>query len=98
MTGLPRTCLVQTPLLFLAVSLAAGILLGRYAPSSRSILIGGVVIAAGLMLIAIWHGLRRKFRRAAAVLLIAFFGTGVVLSLIENQPADPNRIKQMFDD
>ena len=98
MTGLPRTRLAQTPLLFLAVSLAAGILPGRYAPSSRSILIGGIVIAAGLMLIAIWLGLRRKFRSATAVLAIAFLGTGVVLSLIENQPADPNRIKQMFDD
>ncbi|HYT50557.1 MAG TPA: ComEC/Rec2 family competence protein, partial [Pyrinomonadaceae bacterium] len=50
------------------------------------------------MLIAIWHGLRRRFRSATTMLAIAFFGTGVVLSLIENQPADPNRIKQMFAD
>src|SRR6266571_1164336 len=98
MTELPRTRLAQTPLLFLAVALATGILLVHYAPASGLILIGGVVIAASLMLIAIWHGLRRKFRSATTVLVIAFFGTGVVLSLIENQPADPNRIKQMFDD
>src|SRR2546423_11904406 len=97
MAELPRMRLAQIPLLFLAASLAAGILLGHYAPSSRLILIATAVIAASLILISIWPVRRKQFHIAAVLILIAFLATGVVLSFVANQPADPNRIKRMFD-
>ncbi len=96
MNGLPRTRLAQTPLLFLALSLALGIFIGHYAPPSRSIFVGAAVIAASLILISIWYV--RHPGNATALLVIAFLLTGVVLSLIQNQPEDPNRIKRMFED
>jgi ComEC/Rec2-related protein len=98
MTELPRTRLAQTPLLFLVVPLAAGILLGHYISESRSRLIGVAVIAASLMLISIWMVRRKKFLNASVSVVIAFLVTGVALSLIENQPDKTNRIKRMFED
>jgi len=79
------------------MSLAAGILVGHYGPSSRSILIGTTVMAASVMLISIWKVRRGKFHSASVLIVIAFVATGVAVSHIENQPPDLNRIKRMFD-
>ena len=98
MTELPRARLTQTPLLVLALSLAAGIFVGHYQPSSRSILIGTASIAVIVMLISIWTVRRGKFRRASVLIVVGFLAAGVALSQIENEPPDPNRIKRMFDD
>src|SRR5689334_4237314 len=97
MIELPRTRLVQTPLLFLAVSLAIGIFVGHYPPSATSIRLGAAGITTSLILISVWMVSRRESRGAAVLVLIAFFVAGFAIALIANQPDDSNRIKQMFD-
>lgn len=89
---------VSSPLFVLAVAFASGILAAHYLTSqSRSLLIisiGASVCVAGLSITLI---AKDKPGAASHFLGLAFFCTGLALSLIENRPIASNRIARMYD-
>ena len=98
MNGLPRTRLVQSPLLVLAVALCAGILLGhKLAAHPRAYLTFGIFFLLVAPILAVVCVRRARLRTASALGAAGFVAGGLVLSLIAEQPVAANRISQMYD-
>jgi competence protein ComEC len=99
MAELPQTYLARKPLLILAASLAAGILLGRFVVIDSSALRFAAALIIPLLMIVSLIFLRCKQAMAATLIITAaFFISGFSLVLIENQSVGPTRIKRMFDE
>lgn len=95
MSDLPQTRFSPNPLFFLAGTLALGILLGHPATHLPMLVLlcagaGFTVLAAGLIF-------RKHSALASGFLLAAFFCAGVVISLIDNQPAAADRVARLYD-
>src|SRR5882724_4449260 len=98
MVHLPQARFASSPLFTLAVAISVGILTGHYLVlQSKSILILTITVSVGVALWSVALISRRKPRPASVFLIVAFFLTGMVLSLIENRPIAPNRIARMYD-
>src|ERR1041384_5893275 len=99
MAEFPRMHLARAPLLVCVASLASGILTGHFLNADSSqFRIAPAVVTALLLFLAIVF-VRRQKRGALSLLVVAaFLGSGISLSLIETRRPDPGRIKRMFDD
>jgi competence protein ComEC len=98
MADLPQARFASSPLLVLAVAIAAGILVGHYfAHQSKSILVLSIALGVGLTLFCIAVISKKKLTAASVFLIAAFFCVGLTLSLIEGRSIKPNRIAQMYD-
>ncbi len=98
MADLPQSRFSPCPLLVLAAALSAGILLGHYTLQSKSLLVLSLAGGAGvaLLLIALWS--KGCLRSASIFTVVAFFSTGMILSMIEYGPIAPNRISRLYDE
>ncbi len=98
MADLPQSRFSPCPLLVLAAPLSAGILLGHYTLQSKSLLVLSLAGGAGvaLLLIALWS--KGCLRSASIFTVVAFFSTGMILSMIEYGPIAPNRISRLYDE
>src|SRR5260221_6232273 len=94
----PQSRFSPCPLLVLAAALSAGILLGHYTLQSKSLLVLSLAGGAGvaLWLIALWS--KGCLRSASIFTVVAFFSTGMILSMIEYGPIGPNRISRLYDE
>src|ERR1041385_4786131 len=98
MAELPQTYLARTPLLILAASLTAGILLGQFLFINSAALRFAAALIVPLLMIVSLIFLRRKQAMAATLIVTAaFFISGLSLVLIENRSVGLTRIKRMFD-
>jgi competence protein ComEC len=89
----------QHPLLSLAVTISAGIVLGNFFRfQSKSLLAIALLTGTCLTLITITLLFRNKTTLASILLIVAFLCAGLVLSLIESRAAAPNRISRMYDE
>jgi competence protein ComEC len=96
MADLPQSRFSPSPLLVLAAALSAGILLGHYTLHSKSLLVLSLAGGGGvaLLLIALWS--KGCLRSASILTVVAFFSTGMILSMIEYGPIAPNRISRLY--
>jgi competence protein ComEC len=89
----------QHPLLSLAVTISAGIVLGNFFRfQSKSLLVIALLTGTCLTLITITRLFRNKMTLAGVFLIAAFLCAGLVLSSIESSTAAPNRISRMYDE
>jgi competence protein ComEC len=95
MAAFPQTRIVHQPLVPIAVALTTGILI-HHATESRSVATAFVVASLTLVLFAILIR-RRVAGIAAAALLLAFVGTGYVLSYFEHQTVSNDRIVRLIE-
>jgi competence protein ComEC len=82
------------PLVLLALSLAAGILLFNYSHPSTLAIIFALVVAVFLITAII---LRRCYAIAVTLLLVVFSGTGYLLALFDARRVSPDRLVRMFE-
>ena len=98
MSDFPQARFASSPLLILAVALAAGIALPHYLTfQSKATLIVFLAVGISLTITCISLIVRKLLTPAAIVLVVAFFCVGLVLSLIEGRRGQQNRIAQMYD-
>jgi competence protein ComEC len=98
MSDFPQTRFASSPLLILAVALAAGIALPHYLTfQSKATLIVFLAVGISLTITCISLIVRKLLTPAAIVLVVALFCVGLVLSLIEGRRGQQNRIAQMYD-
>jgi competence protein ComEC len=96
---LPEGSLTQSPLLVLAVMIAAGIALARYSPlQSKLLFVAAVLVGAAFTIFAGAFLIKNKTMLAAAFLIAAFVCSGLVISSIQSRPVPPNRISRMYDE
>src|SRR6185503_7882095 len=97
MGGVPQPRVDSSPLFVLAAATSLGILAGRYLTlSPKSFLVVGILVSCGMVL-SIALTAKRKIKPASIFLIVAFFSTGALLSLIEERPMAPNRIARLYD-
>ncbi len=90
---------VASPLFVFAVAVSVGMLVGRhFALQSKSILIVNIVMSVGVALFLIAILSRKRPRSAPTTLCLAFFGAGVVLAFIADQPIASNRISRLLNE
>ncbi|HKP37711.1 MAG TPA: ComEC/Rec2 family competence protein [Pyrinomonadaceae bacterium] len=70
----------------------------REAFQARSILVATIIASGGFALLAIGFLRYQHTRWATAFLILAFFGAGTVLSIIENRPIASHRIARLYDE
>src|SRR6185503_9380763 len=98
MDGVPQPRVDSSPLFVLAAATSLGILAGRYLTlSPKSFLVVGILLSACGMVLSIALTAKRKIKPAGIFLIVAFFSTGALLSLIEERPIAPNRIARLYD-
>lgn len=89
----PQDSFSHTPLLTLAVAITVGVAVAQYFPTHI-----GLVIGASLTSFTITFLARNNTSVASAFLIVAFFGAGFVLSLIQNRPSALSHISRMYDE
>src|SRR5437899_1438735 len=93
MNGPAQPPVAKHPLVLLALSLAAGILVFNYLHSSKLAIASALAAALLLTIVMI---LRPSAAMVLTLLVIAFPGTGYLLALIETRSVAPDRLVRMF--
>jgi len=98
MADLPQARLASSPLLVLAVAIAAGIALAHYFPlQSKSVLALSIALGVSLTLFCIAVISKRRLTLASLFLIAAFFCAGHALATIDTHTVGTNRISRMYD-
>jgi competence protein ComEC len=79
------------------VPIIAGMLLGEYNSRQTRLGLTSLVCVACLFPICVWLLERKKLAAASLLVFLSFFVTGIALSLLENRPLTPGRIRALFD-